>query len=328
MTPEPLLRVRGLTKHFPIVRGALFPRLVGAVRAVDGLDFDVMEGKTLALVGESGCGKSTTGRVVLRLIEPTRGAIRFSGQDLMTLPPESMRQQRQQMQIIFQDPYGSLDPRMTVGDILDEPLRIHRAGTREERRKRVMELLDVVGLPREHAARYPHEFSGGQRQRIGIARALALRPRFIVCDEPVSALDVSIQAQIINLMLDLQKEFGLTYLFIAHDLGVVKHVADRVAVMYLGKIVELAGKQALYAAPKHPYTQALLAAVPVPRPSARQALKPLTGEIPSPSAPPSGCRFHTRCPYVEARCRTEEPALREVAAGQHVACHLVPSFQT
>jgi oligopeptide transport system ATP-binding protein len=328
MTPEPLLRVRGLTKHFPIVRGALFPRQVGAVRAVDGLDFDVAEGKTLALVGESGCGKSTTGRVVLRLIEPTQGAIRFSGQDLMALPPESMRRQRQQMQIIFQDPYGSLDPRMTVGDILGEPLRIHGTGTREERRKRVMELLDVVGLPREHAARYPHEFSGGQRQRIGIARALALRPRFIVCDEPVSALDVSIQAQIINLMLDLQREFGLTYLFIAHDLGVVKHVADRVAVMYLGKIVEMAEKRTLYAAPKHPYTQALLAAVPVPRPSARQALKPLTGEIPSPSAPPSGCRFHTRCPYVEARCRIEEPALREVAPGQHAACHLVPPIKT
>jgi oligopeptide/dipeptide ABC transporter ATP-binding protein len=324
MTPEPLLRVRGLAKHFPIVRGALFPRQVGAVRAVDGVDFDVAEKDTLALVGESGCGKSTTGRLILRLIEPSAGEVRFAGAELTKLPAEQMRAQRQQLQIIFQDPYGSLDPRMTVAQILEEPLRIHGVGSKEERRKRVAELLDVVGLPREHAVRYPHEFSGGQRQRIGIARALALRPRFVVCDEPVSALDVSIQAQIINLMLDLQKEFGLSYLFIAHDLGVVKHVADRVAVMYLGKIVELADKRRLYAAPKHPYTQALLAAVPVPRPSARQDLKPLVGEIPSPSAPPSGCRFHTRCPYAEARCRAEEPILRDVAPGQRVACHLVP----
>jgi oligopeptide/dipeptide ABC transporter ATP-binding protein len=324
MAPEPLLRVRGLAKHFPIMRGALFPRQVGAVRAVDGVDFDVAEGGTLALVGESGCGKSTTGRLILRLIEPSAGEVRFAGAELTRLSPDQMRAQRQQLQIIFQDPYGSLDPRMTVAQILVEPLRIHGVGSKEERRKRVAELLDVVGLPREHGARYPHEFSGGQRQRIGIARALALRPRFVVCDEPVSALDVSIQAQIINLMLDLQKEFGLSYLFIAHDLGVVKHVADRVAVMYLGKIVELADKRRLYAAPKHPYTQALLAAVPVPRPSARQDLKPLAGEIPSPSAPPSGCRFHTRCPYAEARCRAEEPLLREVAPGQRVACHLVP----
>jgi oligopeptide transport system ATP-binding protein len=325
MTPEPLLRVRGLRKHFPIMRGVLFPRQVGAVRAVDGIDFDVAPGGTLALVGESGCGKSTTGRMILRLIEPSAGEVQFDGTMLTKLSPEEMRVQRQRLQIIFQDPYGSLDPRMTVAEIIEEPLRIHRAGGKEERRKRVAELLEVVGLPREHAARYPHEFSGGQRQRIGIARALALRPRFVVCDEPVSALDVSIQAQIINLMLDLQKEFGLSYLFIAHDLGVVKHVADQVAVMYLGKIVELADKRRLYAAPKHPYTQALLAAVPVPRPSARQALRPLAGEIPSPSAPPAGCRFHTRCPYAEERCRAEEPPLREVAPGQHVACHLVPA---
>ncbi|HEX2114898.1 MAG TPA: dipeptide ABC transporter ATP-binding protein [Alphaproteobacteria bacterium] len=325
MTPEPLLHVRALRKHFPIMRGALFPRQVGAVRAVDGVDFDVAEGRTLALVGESGCGKTTTGRLILRLIEPSGGEVRFGGTDLIALPSEAMRAQRQQLQIIFQDPYGSLDPRMTVAEILAEPLRIHRVGSKEERQKRVAELLDVVGLPREHGARYPHEFSGGQRQRIGIARALALRPRFVVCDEPVSALDVSIQAQIINLMLDLQKEFGLSYLFIAHDLGVVKHVADEVAVMYLGKIVELAEKRRLYASPKHPYTQALLAAVPVPRPSARQALKPLAGEIPSPSAPPTGCRFHTRCPYAEARCRAEEPALREIEPGQRVACHLVPT---
>jgi oligopeptide transport system ATP-binding protein len=325
MTAEPLLRVRGLAKHFPIMRGALFPREVGAVRAVDGVDFDVAAGKTLALVGESGCGKSTTGRLILRLIEPSAGEIAFAGTELTRLSPDEMRARRQELQIIFQDPYGSLDPRMTVAEIIEEPLRIHGAGDKGTRRKRVAELLDVVGLAREHATRYPHEFSGGQRQRIGIARALALRPRFVVCDEPVSALDVSIQAQIINLMLDLQKEFGLSYLLIAHDLGVVKHVADQVAVMYLGKIVELADKRPLYAAPKHPYTQALLAAVPVPKPSARRALQPLAGEIPSPSAPPSGCRFHTRCPYAEARCRAEEPLLREVAPGQRVACHLVPA---
>ena len=257
------------------------------------------------------------------MIEPSAGTVHFAGDNLLGLAPEAMRQRRQQMQIIFQDPYSSLDPRMTVSQILDEPLRIHRIGDRAVRSKRVTELLDVVGLRREFADRYPHEFSGGQRQRIGIARALALKPRFIVCDEPVSALDVSIQAQIINLMLDLQKEFGLTYLFIAHDLGVVKHVADRVAVMYLGRIVEIAGKRALYSTPQHPYTQALLAAVPIPRPSANQALAPLQGEIPSPSNPPPGCHFHTRCPHVHERCRVEAPVLRAVAPGHQAACHLL-----
>ena len=320
---EPLLTVRGLTKHFPIRRGALIPRVVGAVRAVDGVSFDIDAGETFALVGESGCGKTTTGRLVLRLIEATSGSVLFADEDLLILTPEAMRRRRRQMQIIFQDPYASLDPRMTVSDIVGEPLRIHAQGTRDERRQRVAELLAVVGLRREHAGRYPHEFSGGQRQRIGIARALALQPRFIVCDEPVSALDVSIQAQIVNLLRDLQQEFGLTYLFIAHDLGVVKHMADRVAVMYLGRIVELAPKAALYARPAHPYTQALLAAVPIPNPAARQALVALKGEIPSPSAPPPGCHFHTRCPYVMPRCRVESPPLREIAAGHHASCHLI-----
>ena len=320
-----LLEVRELKVHFPIGARLLRPPL-GMVRAVDGVSLSIAEGEVVAVVGESGCGKTTTGRLVLRMVEPSAGSVQFAGEDLLGLAPEVMRLRRQQMQIIFQDPYGSLDPRMTVSDILDEPLRIHRIGDRRSRGVRVAELMNVVGLRKEYADRYPHEFSGGQRQRIGIARALALKPRFIVCDEPVSALDVSIQAQIVNLMRDLQREFGLTYLFIAHDLGVVKHVADRVAVMYLGRIVEIAGKQNLYQSPRHPYTQALLAAVPIPRPSAKQALAPLTGEIPSPSNPPAGCHFHTRCPHVHDRCRREAPTLRPVGQGHRAACHLLTPF--
>ena len=319
----PLLEVRGLVKHFPIHRGMLVRRQVGAVQAVDGLDFTVDHGETLALVGESGCGKTTTGRVVLQLIKPTAGSVAFAGTELVGLGNEALRPLRREMQIIFQDPYGSLDPRMTVAELLAEPLAIHGIGDRKSRRKAAADLLDRVGLPQAHAARYAHEFSGGQRQRIGIARALALGPKFIVCDEPVSALDVSIQAQIINLLEDLQREMGLAYLFIAHDLGVVKHVADRVAVMYLGRIVELAPKRRLYAAPRHPYTQALLEAVPVPDPRARRAPQVLPGEIPSPANPPKGCRFHTRCPHVFDRCRIEEPVLRTVETGHTVACHLV-----
>ncbi|GAB4176659.1 MAG: dipeptide ABC transporter ATP-binding protein [Thalassobaculales bacterium] len=314
----PLLEVAGLKKHFPIREGVLFPRQVGAVKAVDGVDFHLAARETLALVGESGCGKTTTGRLVLRLVAATAGSVRFEGEDLLALAPEAMRARRRDMQIIFQDPYGSLDPRMTVAEILDEPLRIHGEPGRPAR---VRQLLDLVGLPQAYAGRYPHEFSGGQRQRIGIARALALKPRFVVCDEPVSALDVSIQAQIINLMKDLQAEFGLAYLFIAHDLGVVKHMADRVAVMYLGRIVEIGDKRKVYASPRHPYTKALLGAVPLPDPRRRQVPVVLAGEIPSPANPPPGCAFHTRCPIAADRCRTETPALRELDDGQRAACH-------
>ncbi len=318
-----LLSVRDLTKHFPVRGKGLFRKSTSAVRAVDGVSFDLEQGKTLALVGESGCGKTTTGRLVLRMIEPTSGKVEFQGRDLLKLSAEEMRLERQQMQIVFQDPYSSLDPRMTVSQILEEPLKIHQRGDRSERARRVLELLDVVGLRKEYAQRYPHEFSGGQRQRIGIARALALNPKFIVADEPVSALDVSIQAQIVNLMSDLQRDLGLTYLFIAHDLGVVKHMADRVAVMYLGRIVEIGDKAQIYQMPQHPYTKALLSAVPIARPSARQALTPLKGEIPSPSNPPAGCHFHTRCPIVQPQCSVEVPILRSLAPGHQAACHQI-----
>jgi oligopeptide transport system ATP-binding protein len=318
-----LVEVEGLTKHFPIMRGMIFAREVGAVRAVDGVDFAIRRGETLGLVGESGCGKSTTGRMLIRLIEPTRGTIRFEGQTLQGLGADGMRALRREMQIIFQDPFGALNPRMAVQDIIAEPLVVHRWRTRAEQRRRVRELLELVGLASYHAERFPHEFSGGQRQRIGIARALALSPKFIICDEPVSALDVSIQAQIINLMQDLQAELGLTYLFISHDLGVVKHIADRVAVMYLGKIVEIADKKRLYANPRHPYTQGLMASIPVPRPGRRRERMVVRGDVPSPSDPPPGCRFHTRCPHVMEVCRHLEPRLLEVEPGHAAACHLV-----
>jgi len=323
----PLLSVAGLTKHFPVKRGIVFQHTVGTVRAVDGLDFEVAAGETLALVGESGCGKSTTGRMVLRLIEATAGTIRFAGQDVRSLDRSALRGLRRDMQIIFQDPYASLNPRLTVGDTLAEPLRLHGLASGTALRRRIEQLLAEVGLSTWHALRYPHEFSGGQRQRIGIARALASQPKLIVCDEPVSALDVSIQAQVINLLQDLKRRLGLSYIFIAHDLAVVRHISDRVAVMYLGKIVELAPKRSLFAMPRHPYTQALLSAVPVPDPSAQRARIRLAGDVPSPLNPPSGCRFHTRCAHAQDRCRTDEPKLRPVGPrGQVVACHFAESI--
>ncbi|MEW5867384.1 MAG: dipeptide ABC transporter ATP-binding protein [Bacillota bacterium] len=318
---EALLDVKDLVKHFPITKGIILSRQVGAVKAVDGVSFFINRGETLGLVGESGCGKSTTGRLILRLIEATSGEIHFEGRNILKLGREEMRELRKDMQIIFQDPYASLNPRMTVGDIIGEPMEIHRIARGREKDKRVKELLEVVGLSPLHARRYPHEFSGGQRQRIGVARALAVNPKLIICDEPVSALDVSIQAQVINLLQDLQKEFGLTYLFIAHDLSVVKHISDRVAVMYLGKIVELAAKHELYNNPQHPYTEALLSAVPIPDPTKKKQRIILEGDVPSPINPPSGCRFHTRCRYAQEICSKEDPKFIDIGDLHFVACH-------
>jgi oligopeptide transport system ATP-binding protein len=321
---ETLLKVEDLKMHFPIYRGVL-QRQVGAVHAVDGISFDVKRGETLGLVGESGCGKSTTGRAILQLYKPTAGNVIFDGVDLVSLKHEEMRKTRRKLQMIFQDPYASLNPRMTVSDIVSEPMMVHNTGTGKEIQEHVDHLLELVNLNPAFASRYPHEFSGGQRQRIGIARALALQPSFIVCDEPISALDVSIQAQVVNLLEELQQQFNLTYLFIAHDLSMVRHISKRVAVMYLGVIMELADRDDLYLSPLHPYTQALLSAVPIPDPIADSRRKRviLEGDVPSPVNPPSGCRFRTRCPIAEKMCAESRPEFREATPGHFVACHMV-----
>jgi oligopeptide transport system ATP-binding protein len=323
-----LLRVEDLKMHFPIFRG-VFRSRVGEIKAVDGITFDILRGETLGLVGESGCGKSTAGRTILQLYRPTAGSVYLDGEDLATLRGGKLRQHRRKMQMIFQDPYASLDPRMTIGEIVGEPLDVHHTVRGKERRERIAHLLQVVGLNPLYAGRYPHEFSGGQRQRVGIARALALNPSFIVCDEPISALDVSIQAQVVNLLEDIQKEMGLTYLFIAHDLSMVRHISTRVAVMYLGKLMELADRAEVYIDPLHPYTQSLLSAIPIPDPVLEEKRKRiiLTGDVPSPANPPSGCVFHTRCPYAEDVCTEKIPVWREIHHGHWVACHFAERFR-
>jgi oligopeptide transport system ATP-binding protein len=325
-SPKPLLAVEGLAKHYPVTEGILIPKETGRIRAVDGVSFDINHQETLGLVGESGCGKSTVGRLCLRLLAPTAGTVRFEGADLSAIPAQTLRTLRQSMQIVFQDPQSSLDPRMNVEEIILEPLVVQGRRMGKELKHRAAELLEMVGLSPAQAGLYPHEFSGGQRQRIGIARAIASEPKLIICDEPVSALDVSVQAQIVNLLQDLKRDLGLSYLFIAHDLAVVKHVSDRIAVMYLGKIVELAAKGQLYRNPLHPYTQALIAAVPVAHPRLRRPRVRLDGDVPSALAPPAGCRFHTRCPFAQELCQREEPPLRLLASGHSVACHLAEQF--
>jgi oligopeptide transport system ATP-binding protein len=327
-TNNVLMHVKDLVKHFPITQGLIVQRQVGAVRAVDGVSFDVHKGETLGLVGESGCGKSTTGRTILQLYRPTSGDVVFGDVNLVTLKGDDLRKMRRKMQMIFQDPYASLNPRMTISEIIGEPLVVHQVARGKEMEQRVEQLLELVGLSPTFANRFPHEFSGGQRQRIGVARALALQPSFIVCDEPISALDVSIQAQVVNLLEDLQQQFGLTYLFIAHDLSMVRHISDRVAVMYLGVIVELASRDEIYNSPLHPYSQALLSAVPIPDPFAEAQRKRviLQGDVPSPTNPPSGCRFRTRCPIAKDECAQSRPEWRELKPGHFVACHFAEQF--
>jgi len=322
---ETILRVENLKKHFPITRGVVFQRQVGAIQAVDGVSFEIKKGETLGLVGESGCGKSTTGRTILRLYPATAGKVFFNDVEVSSLSLGAFRSYRPHMQMIFQDPYASLNPRMSIGEIISEPLIVHTSMQEKERREQVEKLLDLVGMNPNYTDRFPHEFSGGQRQRIGIARALALSPELIICDEPISALDVSIQAQVVNLLEDLQEVFDLTYLFIAHDLSMVRHISDRVAVMYLGKLVEVSQSKSLYDYPLHPYTQALMSAVPIPDPviEEKRSRIILTGDVPNPSNPPSGCRFHTRCPLAVDICSVDEPELRQIGLDHFVSCHLV-----